>query len=164
MCYLWIISNTSQRRNKRERNSKKFLPALTELKFIVEDIKDDNPMQDQRNNDLIINLEGVSCITPTKDHHSKGVEDKDTELISTNDIDGDNVNHKTQKVEEEQGHGNIEDCDPMDMIIISHSEKSTASSEKNYIIRKASKEEPIVEVPHIDFIFGNRRWKLENCT
>ena len=64
--------------------------------------KDGTPMQDQSNDDLTINLEDVSGITPTEDHPSEGVEDKGTELISADDIDKGSVNHKPQMVELEQ--------------------------------------------------------------
>lgn len=90
--------------------------------------------------------------------------DKGTGLISADDIDEGSVNHKPQEVGEEQGPANIEDCDLMDLIIMSHSEKSIVSLEKNYIIQKVSKEEPIVEVPHIYFNLEDRRWELEDFT
>lgn len=44
-------------------------------------------MHDQSNDDLEINSEDVSCITPVEDHPSEGVKGMGTELISADDID-----------------------------------------------------------------------------
>lgn len=61
---------------------------------------------------------------------------------------------KTDLVSKETNH-------PMDLIIMLVSEKSTRSSENNYIIQKASKEKPIVEVPHIDYFFGESMMDIQ---
>ena len=52
---------------------------------------------------------------------------------------------------------------PADMIVMQLSKKSIESLENNYIIHDASKKEPIVEVSHIDFIFGDQQWIVKNC-
>lgn len=56
-----------------------------------------------------------------------------------------------------------ETAHPMVLIIMPHPENPTRSSGNNFINQKASKEQ-IIDVPHIDFIFKDRRRKLEDCT
>ena len=43
-------------------------------------------------------------------------------------------------------------------------ENLIASSEIKSIVTVVSQEDQVVEVPHIDFIFRDRQWKLDDCT
>lgn len=86
------------------KSTRRSSACTRKIEIIAKDIKDAkskdvSPMQDQSNDDLTINSEDVSGITPTEDHPSEGVEDKGTELISADDIDKGSVNHKPQRVE-----------------------------------------------------------------
>eukprot|EP00268_Persea_americana_P044116 TRINITY_DN44581_c2_g1_i1.p1 TRINITY_DN44581_c2_g1~~TRINITY_DN44581_c2_g1_i1.p1 ORF type:complete len:116 (-),score=20.82 TRINITY_DN44581_c2_g1_i1:294-641(-) len=73
--------------------------------------------------------------------NSKEVNDEEAKIFSTHTFDQDNVNHEPQKVEEEQRQTNIGNFD-----------------------QEAPKEETIIEIPRIDFIFRDAQWKLEDCT
>ena len=63
---------------------------------------------------------------------------------------------------------NIEDLDmvrkeneePMGPIEVLLSDKLIRSSKNRSIIPTGLEEDPLVEIPHIDFIFGNQQWIL----
>lgn len=50
----------------------------------------------------------------------------------------------------------------IDLIVVPLSEKSIISSKEKYIVPEVSKEDQIVEVPHIDFIIRARPLTLES--
>ena len=56
-----------------------------------------------------------------------------------------------------------ENEDPMDLIEVLLSNETIGSSENKSIIPAGPKEDPLVEVPHIDFIFGYQQWTLGGC-
>lgn len=51
---------------------------------------------------------------------------------------------------------------PMDLVIIPLSEKPIGTSEDKSVIAKGPQDDLSVEVPYIDFIFGDQRWKPED--
>lgn len=51
----------------------------------------------------------------------------------------------------------------MDLIISPHPEQPIKSLEEQAIDREIAKENQIIEVPHFDFIFGDRRLIFEDC-
>lgn len=52
---------------------------------------------------------------------------------------------------------------PMDLTINPLTDQQITSSKEQVTNREIAKEEQITEVPHIDFIFGNRLFMLEYC-
>lgn len=42
---------------------------------------------------------------------------------------------------------------PMDLIVVPFPEKQNISLEEKYVVLEVSKEEQVIKVPHIDFIF-----------
>ena len=52
---------------------------------------------------------------------------------------------------------------PVDLIVMPLSEQTIGAPENKSVIVKFSKDNPSVEVPYIDFIFGDQRWKSEDC-
>ena len=58
-----LFMDYQQGESKKEQKGKEpeVIPALTELKFIIDKIKGGTPMRDQSNDDLTINSENVSC-------------------------------------------------------------------------------------------------------
>lgn len=94
------------------------------------------------------------------DNTSTALEEKGLELSVDS---GDQTMQATK-----EPNANIEDMDMyrkeiehlMNLIVMPLIENPIGSP----LIQHTSKEEPIVDVPHIDFIFGNQCWKLEDCT
>ena len=86
--------------------------------------------------------------------------------------DRDSVNREMQMVEEKYGQANIEDFDqvskesehPVDLIVPPLLEKSVGSLEFKSMVPVVSQEDQVVEVPHIDFIFKDCLWNLDDCT
>ena len=87
-------------------------------------------------------------------------------FVSTNNIDQSNVSQEPQKAKEEQIQAYIEDSDrvsekiehTVDPIVMSLSENPIGSSDIKSIVPVVLQEDQVIEVPHIDFIFGNHRW------
>ena len=86
--------------------------------------------------------------------------------------DQDSGDQEPQKKEEEQGQANVEDSDqvskkiehPVDLIVMPLPENPIRLSEIKSIVSEVSQEDHVVEVPCIDLIFRDQRWKLEDCT
>ena len=76
--------------------------------------------------------------------------------------DQDSVNQKPQKLKE-QGEANIEQVSKkiehlVDLVECHYQIIQFSSSEIKSIVPLVSHEDQIVEIPHIDFIFGDQRW------
>lgn len=70
------------------------------------------------------------------------------------------IDQTTHEAREEQGHAFIVKLDLMVQITL---EEPHELSKEQPIIPVVSQEGPIVEVNHIDFIFGEHQWKFEGC-
>ena len=120
-----------------------------------EDIKAEVEKQDQRKEYAITKLDDTSCRTPKMDDTSKELEDKEFEL---------SVDSSDQKMQAaKESDASIEDLDmvskenehQMDLIEVLLPDKTIGSSENKSILPNRSEEDPLVEVSHIDFIFGD---------
>lgn len=89
----------------------------------------------------------------------KEVEDKGATFLSM-----DSVGQKIVEAKEEQGKTDIEDVvlmsnkphHPVNLIVMKILKEPSESWEENYIAQVVSKEIAVIEVPHIDFIFGDQ--------
>ena len=85
------------------------------------------------------------------------------DFVNANNIDQSNVSQQLQKAEEEQRQAYIDGSvqvsenieDTVDPIVMSLSENPIGSSDIKSIVPVVLQENQVIEVPHIDFIFGD---------
>lgn len=88
------------------------------------------------------------------------------DFVSTTNIDQSNVSQEPQKVTEAQRQGYIKDSDqfskesehPVNPIVMPLPEYSIETLEIKSIVSEVLQEHQVVDIPHIDFIFGEPRW------
>ena len=86
--------------------------------------------------------------------------------MATNNTDQATVNQEPQRVEEEQGHANIEDFDwvskkiehLVDLIVMPLPKNPIRSSEIKIIVPVVLHKDQVADVSHINFIFGDQQW------
>ena len=88
------------------------------------------------------------------------------DFVSTTNIDQSTVSQEPQKLAEAQRQAYIEDSDQVSKesehlvnpIVMPLQENSIETSEIKSIVSEVSQAHQVVDVPHIDFIFGEPRW------
>lgn len=99
----------------------------------------------------------IACKTPKLDHTSEEREDKGTKLLSI-----DNVDQQREDAKEEKGKMDIANVyllsnKPNRVNLTTILKEPCGSSKENYIVPMILKEKPVVEVPHMDFIFEDHQ-------
>ena len=141
-------------------------PRTTEVPMvepIMENVKADVDEQNKKTNDFPTNSNEVIDKTPP-DPTLGTLEDKEIDSVSINNDAKQVQAPKEENADfEELNVVNQELDQPVDFIICSIPKEPIKSLKEQAIVSKVDKEDQIVEIPHIDFIFGNQPLISKYC-